>query len=47
MLFVYYILVAVGAAFGKNGALTPWVAVWLPNAIVAAGGAYLILQEDR
>ena len=46
-LFVYYIFVAVGAAFGKNGALPPWVAVWLPNAITAAAGGYLILQEDR
>ena len=47
VLFIYYILGAVGAAFGKNGAITPWIAVWLPNAIVAAGGAYLILKEDR
>jgi LPS export ABC transporter permease LptG len=47
VLFVYYILGAVGAAFGKNGAITPWIAVWLPNAIVAAGGGYLILKEDR
>ena len=47
VLFVYYILGAVGAAFGKNGAITPWIAVWLPNVIVAAGGGYLILKEDR
>jgi LPS export ABC transporter permease LptG len=47
VLFVYYILGAVGAAFGKNGALDPTVAVWLPNVIMAAGGGYLILKEDR
>jgi LPS export ABC transporter permease LptG len=47
VLFIYYILGAVGAAFGKNGAITPWIAVWLPNVIVAAGGGYLILKEDR
>jgi LPS export ABC transporter permease LptG len=47
VLFIYYILGAVGAAFGKNGAVTPWIAVWLPNVIVAAGGGYLILKEDR
>jgi LPS export ABC transporter permease LptF len=47
VLFIYYILGAVGAAFGKNGAITPWIAVWLPNIIVAAGGGYLILKEDR
>jgi lipopolysaccharide export system permease protein len=45
--FAYYILLAVGAAFGKNGALAPWLAVWLPNAIMFAAGAALILKEDR
>jgi LPS export ABC transporter permease LptG len=47
VLFVYYILGAVGAAFGKNGALDPNVAVWLPNVIMMAGGGYLILKEDH
>ena len=47
VLFIYYILGAVGAAFGKNGAVTPWIAVWLPNVIVAAGGGFLILKEDH
>lgn len=47
VLFAYYILSAVGAAFGKNGALQPWLAVWLPNAIMAAGGGFLIFQEDH
>jgi lipopolysaccharide export system permease protein len=47
MFFIYYVLDAVGAAFGKNGALPPWVAVWLPNAIMAALGGALIAKEDR
>ncbi len=45
--FVYYALDAIGAAFGKNGALPPWIAVWLPNAIMAFAGGALILKEDR
>ena len=46
VLFAYYILSAVGAAFGKNGAMTPWVAVWLPNVIMAAAGGFMIFKED-
>ena len=47
VLFIYYILGAVGAAFGKNGVLQPWIAVWLPNAIVAAAAGLLIFKEDH
>jgi lipopolysaccharide export system permease protein len=47
MFFIYYILGAVGAAFGKNGAMPPWIAVWLPNAIMASVGGVLIGKEDR
>jgi lipopolysaccharide export LptBFGC system permease protein LptF len=45
--FIYYIFNAVGAAFGKNGAISPWLAAWLPNAIMAGTGIALIVKEDR
>lgn len=47
VLFVYYILGAVGAAFGKNGAISPWLAVWGPNAIMAAAGGVMLFFEDH
>jgi lipopolysaccharide export system permease protein len=46
-LFVYYAMVALAGAFGKNGALDPYLAAWLPNIIMAAAGGFLIWQEDR
>ncbi len=46
-LFAYYAMVALFGAFGKNGALDPYLAAWLPNIITAVAGAVLIWQEDR
>jgi lipopolysaccharide export system permease protein len=47
VLFVYYVLGAMSAAFGSNNALDPYVAAWLPNVIMAAAGGFLIFSEDR
>ena len=47
VLFIYYILSAVGAAFGKNGAISPMIAVWMPNAILAVAGGFMIFREDH
>jgi lipopolysaccharide export system permease protein len=47
VLFIYYAIVAVAGAFGKNGALDPYVAAWLPNIITAAVGGWLVWREDR
>jgi lipopolysaccharide export system permease protein len=47
VLFGYYILVAIGTAFGKNGVLNPLLAVWLPNAIVAGTGGIMLYLEDH
>jgi lipopolysaccharide export system permease protein len=46
-LFGYYALVALFGAFGKNGALDPYLAAWLPNIVAAILGGVLIWQEDR
>jgi lipopolysaccharide export system permease protein len=46
-LFGYYAMVALFGAFGKNGALDPYLAAWLPNIITAVAGGILIWQEDR
>lgn len=46
-LFVYYAMVAVFNAFGKNGSIDPYLAAWLPNIILTVVGAVLIWREDR
>jgi lipopolysaccharide export system permease protein len=47
LLFVYYGIVALAGAFGRNGSLDPYVAAWLPNVIMGAVGGLLIWREDR
>ncbi len=47
VMFIYYAIVAVAGAFGKNGALNPYLAAWLPNIVMAGAGAWLIWLEDR
>jgi lipopolysaccharide export system permease protein len=47
VLFIYYAIVAVAGAFGKNGALDPYLAAWLPNIAMAAAGGWLVWREDR
>lgn len=47
VLFVYYAIDAVSRAFGRNGALDPYLAAWLPNMIMSAVGGWLVWREDR
>ncbi|GAC1406900.1 MAG: LptF/LptG family permease [Candidatus Velthaea sp.] len=47
MLFVYWAAGAMCAALSRNHTLDPYVGAWLPNVVMAAVGAYLILVEDR
>lgn len=46
-LFVYYGMVALAGAFGKNGALDPYLAAWLPNIVCGVIGAGLVWRENR
>ncbi len=45
--FVYYLMVTAAAAFGRNGALNPYLAAWLPNIVMGVAGAFLLLLEER
>jgi len=45
--FAYYLMVSAASAFGRNGAMNPFLAAWLPNIIVGAIGAILLWLEER
>jgi lipopolysaccharide export system permease protein len=33
LIFGYYLLSFISQSFGRSGAISPWLAVWLPNFI--------------
>jgi lipopolysaccharide export system permease protein len=45
--FVYYLMVSAASAFGRNGAMNPYVAAWLPNIIMGTAGVVLLWLEER
>ncbi len=45
--FAYYLMVSAASAFGRNGALNPYLAAWLPNAIIGTAGIVLLWLEER
>jgi lipopolysaccharide export system permease protein len=47
MLFAYYLLMSAFAALGKNEAMNPYLAAWLPNLIMAASAAPLFWQVEH
>jgi len=47
LLFAYYILMSAFAALGKNGALDPYFAAWLPNLIMLTTGAVLFYRVEH
>jgi lipopolysaccharide export LptBFGC system permease protein LptF len=47
MFLVYYLLTTAMAAFGRNGAINPYLAAWLPNVIMGTAGIVLLWMEER
>jgi len=45
--FVYYLMTSAAAAFGRNGAINPFIAAWLPNILMGTAGAVLLWMEER
>jgi lipopolysaccharide export system permease protein len=45
--FVYYLMVSAASAFGRNGAMNPYVAAWLPNVLIGTVGTILLWLEER
>jgi lipopolysaccharide export system permease protein len=45
--FLYYILMSAFVALGRNDALNPYLAAWIPNMIVASAGAMLFWQVEH
>src|ERR1700678_1749599 len=47
LVFVYYLLSQIGAAFAQSGRLSPFLGVWGANLLFAAAGALLLYQMSR
>lgn len=43
----YYVLLSMGEGLGDSGYIPPVVAMWIPNAALAAIGAYLVTKVQR
>jgi lipopolysaccharide export system permease protein len=47
LFFVYYLMTSATSAFGRNGALNPFLAAWLPNMVMGTVGSVLLWLEER
>ncbi len=45
--FVYYLMTSAASAFGRNGAINPFLAAWLPNIVMGSAGSLLLWLEER
>lgn len=47
IVFVYYVFMSMGRAFGQSGYLTPFLGAWLPNIVFLICGAFMARKGDR
>ena len=47
IIFVYYALMTMANAIGRSGALSPMLAVWIPNIVGLIAGLFLIRKASR
>jgi len=47
VILVYYVMISNGEEAARFGRLTPWLAMWLPNIIMAVAGLLLLARRNR
>jgi LPS export ABC transporter permease LptF/LPS export ABC transporter permease LptG len=45
VILVYYVLMYLGQSLAKGHVLSPWLAMWLPNLVLGAVGAFLLYRR--
>jgi lipopolysaccharide export system permease protein len=46
LFFAYYLLMSAFGALGKNAAMDPYLAAWIPNIVMAIGGVFLFRRVE-
>jgi lipopolysaccharide export system permease protein len=45
-MFAYYLMLSAAAALGRNEAINPYLAAWIPNIILGIIGAAMIRRVE-
>jgi LPS export ABC transporter permease LptF/LPS export ABC transporter permease LptG len=47
VIILYYVMLNNGEEAAHNARMAPWLAMWLPNIVLAAGGIFLLVRRNR
>ncbi|HVR99753.1 MAG TPA: LPS export ABC transporter permease LptF [Thermoanaerobaculia bacterium] len=47
VILLYYVLLSNGEEAARYGRMPPWLSMWAPNLILAAGGVFLLIRRNR